>query len=90
MSTARTIDEIVVTLEFHNARLMDLLDQVVALETKIMRLTRLLLHERRIRIGGIQSRLAQMDQRLDRIDTSISAIENRLACYLDAVHHLER
>ena len=78
MSTARTIDDaIVVTLEFHNARLVELLDRIDALAKKIRELTRLM-HDQR----GIESRLARMDQRIDHIVESISAISYRLDTWM--------
>ena len=86
MSTERTIDDaVVVTLEFHNARVIELHDRIDALEmqiTELRRELRRLMHERRIRIDGIESRLARMDQRIDHIVMSISAISYRLDTWM--------
>ena len=70
-------DSIIVTLEFHNARLVELLDRIDALAKKIRELTRLM-HDQR----GIESRLARMDQRIDHIVESISAISYRLDTWM--------
>ena len=72
-----TVNEVVVTLEFHNARLNQLHDRIVALAKKITELMRLMRDQR-----GIESRLARMDQRIDHIDNSISAIESCLATWM--------
>ena len=89
MSTARTIDEIVVTLEFHNARLIELHHRIVALETKITELRRLM-HERRITIGSIETKITELRRLMHERRIRFGGIESRLARMDQRVRACER
>ena len=88
MSTARTIDEIVATLEFHNERVIELHDRIVALEMKITELRRLM-HERRTTIGGIETKITEVRRLMHERRIRIDGIESRLARMDQRIDHID-
>ena len=92
MSTARTIDDaIVVTLEFHNARVIELHDRIDALEmqiTELRRELRRLMHERRTTIGGIETKITEVRRLMHERRIRIDGIESRLARMDQRIDHI--